>query len=94
MFNPELWALQAAYKDSSLLISPNARERSLDILRSAPAYETRPYLAAVSLLLDGGEQQGTHTGPYHGPDALRMWSDDMNLLKKYLNGIKYHLEDE
>ena len=97
-FNPELWALQAAYKDSSLLISPNARVRALDILQ---ATDTRRYIgnhnvgqAAINLLLDGGEQQGTHKSPYHGPDSLQRWSKDMNTLKRFLEGVKYHLDVE
>ena len=93
-FNPELWALQAAYQDSRYLISPNARVRALHILRNAGAKETAVYMAAVALLLDGGEQQGTHKGPYHGPDMLQIWSEDMNLLKRYLEGVKYHLDVE
>jgi hypothetical protein len=93
-FDPELWALQAAYQDSSYLISPNARVRALKILMTAPAHLTDTYVAAIGILQDGGEQQGSHEGPYHGPEALRRWSKDMNTLKRFLEGVKYHLDVE
>lgn len=96
-FTDDIWAMKAAYQDSSYLISPMARARALNILMSAEAVAVDPdkqnaYGAAINLLQDGGEQQGSNVGPYHGDGAMTRWSNDLGLVKRHLTMVELGLD--
>lgn len=84
--NPREWALDAARKDASYLISPRARASAIQILHGDHSSEAD---AARIILHDGGSQQGERSPigdlPYLPATNLDTWREAANVLGVFDN---------